>query len=66
MDKFMYCWLNLENGTFSNSWTEKEHQTSFTQQLIEGMLRDKPTVKLIKYQCVNDPSFLFTNQMKLK
>lgn len=66
MDKFMYCWLNLETGTFSNSWTEKEHQTEFTQKLIEATLTNHPTVKLIKYQCVNDPSFIFMNQMKFK
>lgn len=68
MENSKYCWLNINTGSFSNSWNEQEHKTlelelrdpKFIQQLKDD------GVKLIKFECISDPEFEFFNKMQLK
>lgn len=61
-----YVWLNLENGKFSNSWTQEEHDKYFTEKEIEYHQKKDPAWKLITYECVSDKEFLFTNRMVIR
>lgn len=62
----MYAWLNLESGKFSNSWTEEEHKKYLNDGDIVAHTKQFPTWKLIRFECVNDKGFMFTNHMKLR
>lgn len=60
-----YVWLNIKNGEFSNSWSEKEHkEAEFSDDEIE--ISTKEGWKLIKYECVNDDEFVFNRLTKLR
>ncbi len=61
-----YVWLNIETGKFSNSWTEEEHRRYFTQKELDEHHEKQPTWKLISYECVTDPQFLFNNRMTIR
>lgn len=63
-----YVWLNIIDGTFSNSWNEEEHKLYGGSSFTEENLADarKRHWVLIKYECVNDPEFEIYRQMKLK
>lgn len=57
---FRYVWLNIIDGTFSNSWSEEDHKELYKKI-------DVPTEwKLIKYSCLTDEAFNFYNKMQLK
>ncbi len=55
-----YCWLNIADGSFSNSWTEEEH-------LKYGVSETEitPGWKLLKFECINDPKFEFNHLMRI-
>ena len=58
-----YVWLNIENGQFSNSWSEETHQ-EFRPRIED---EDIPyNWKLIKYECVTSPDFEFYERMVIK
>lgn len=60
-----YVWVNLNDGHFSNSW----NITEYPEHVIDEVAKQHSPEdgwKLIKYECVNDPNFVFYNQMKLK
>ena len=61
-----YVWLNLENGNFSNSWTQEEHDKYFTDRDLEEHHKDNPNWKLIRYESLSDKEFMFTNRMVIK
>lgn len=60
-----YVWLNLEDGSFSESWTRTELADP------EGLAHDvtrtaQPLYKLIEYRCLSDADFQFSRHMKLR
>ena len=60
-----YVWLNLEDGSFSESWTRTDLADP------EGLAHDvartaQPLYKLIEYRCLSDAQFEFSRQMKLR
>jgi hypothetical protein len=63
--KKLYCWLNLNTGKFSNSWDEESHKQWGPKENDFADAREGGW-KLIEYTCLNDDTFQFYNQMKLK
>ncbi len=61
-----YVWVNLENGKFSNSWTQDEHLRLFTEKDLEDHQKKSPEWKLITYECVTDKDFMFTRLMTIR
>jgi hypothetical protein len=63
-----YVWINLQTGEFSNSWDEETQLKWGVGPTDAGALnaRKERHIVLIKYECLNDPSFEFYRQMKLK
>ena len=59
-----YCWLNINTGAFSNSWNSELQKSYLTEKDIENMKNSG--WKLIKFECISDSKFEFTNQMKLR
>jgi hypothetical protein len=62
-----YVWLNIQTSEFSNSWNEKDHQILKPDE--NGLPSDYKIShewKLIKYECLNDDNFNFSNLMKLR
>ena len=59
-----YCWINTIKGEFSNSWNDKNPSEYYTDEELKEA--SNSGWKLIEYSCLNDDSFEFTNQMKLK
>jgi hypothetical protein len=57
-----YCWLNVADGKFSESWSHREH-IIMPQNLLDTP--EHKTFKLIKFECLNDPKFQFTDDMRL-
>lgn len=64
--KKKYCWLNIETGKFSDSWSEEDHKKYFTDIDIEEHTKQYPTWKLICYECLNHKDFEFTHHMTIK
>jgi len=62
-----YFWLNIQDGTFSNSWGE-ETMKSFSENDLEQLNKDALAkgFRLIKYECLNDSNFEFDKNFKLK
>ena len=60
---FLYCWLNINDGKFSNSWGENDMKYIDKEMLS---IANKDGWKLIKYQCLTDEKFEFYNQMQLR
>lgn len=60
---FKYCWLNINDGKFSNSWSEEDMKYIDDEMLS---IANKDGWKLIKYQCLTDEKFEFYNQMQLR
>lgn len=60
---FRYCWLNINDGKFSNSWSEEDMKYIDDEMLS---IANKDGWKLIKYQCLTDENFEFYNQMQLR
>ena len=60
---FRYCWLNINDGKFSNSWSEEDMKYIDDEMLS---IANKDGWKLIKYQCLTDEKFEFYNQMQLR
>lgn len=58
-------WLNLQTGEFSNSWGEDEHGGIVVQELIQSADKECGW-KLIEFECLNDPGFEFTINMRLR
>jgi hypothetical protein len=58
-----YVWLNINDGQFSNSWSENEHR-NLTEADLEKAKKDG--WKLLKYECVNDTAFKLSHLMRLK
>lgn len=62
IETFRYVWLDLNTGTFSNSWDEE------MQELVSADMQQHARTnnwKLIKYQCLNDEDFSFYNLMQV-
>lgn len=62
--KEKYVWLNMEDGTFSDSWEADTLHESSVHQMIEASKSSQ--WKLIKYQCLNDEDFEITRHFKLR
>lgn len=62
---YQYVWLNLNDGTFSSCWGQKD-QDRLLQDGSRLTEAAKSGWKLIKFACVNDKDFQFTNHMKLR
>lgn len=62
LNTFKYVWLNLNNGEFSNSWSEDE-QKHIDDEIIQEAKNNN--WKLIKYQCLTDEDFEFYSRMKV-
>lgn len=67
-----YVWLNINDGTFSNSWNEGHYPKDKFPTVWEYMNdpetkydAEKKGWKLIEYSCINDPSFNFYNKMRV-
>ena len=60
---FRYCWLNINDGKFSNSWSEEDMKYIDDEMLS---IANKDGWKLIKYECLTDEKFEFYNQMQLR
>lgn len=60
-----YVWLDIDSGKFSNSWDEKMHEYAALSESDLSHAK-KNNMKLIKYEVLNDDSFEFMNQMKLR
>lgn len=64
-----FVWLNLADGSFSESWQEGEHppESSLHEEKLAAEANDRaPLFKLIKYVCMNDGNFSFDHHMKLR
>lgn len=64
-----FVWLNLADGSFSESWQEGEHppESSLHEEKLAAEANERaPLFKLIKYVCMNDGSFAFDHHMKLR
>lgn len=63
--KVLYCWLNILTGEFSDSWDEETHKEClrFMSNLFDHA---DSNWKLIKFECLTDENFSFTNHMKLR
>lgn len=64
-----FVWLNIADGSFSESWQEGEHppESSLHEEKLAAEANDKaPLFKLIKYVCMNDACFAFDHHMKLR
>lgn len=59
-----YCWLNVADGKFSESWTHREH-IKMPPEIFDHDKICKTTWKLIKFECLSDPKFQFTDDMRL-
>jgi hypothetical protein len=60
------CWLNLADGSFSESWPSEESPPA---SVLDGnyVANDDATMyRLIEYRCVNKPAFAFDRNMKLR
>lgn len=60
-----YCWINLHTGEISNSWDNTLYNPNAMTPDLLAIARDKGMV-YIEYKCLNDDSFEFYPQMKLK
>jgi len=63
--EYKYCWIDIETGKFSNTW-DQESQNLHGKGIIEHAQKQAPNWKLIKFTCLTDPNFEFTNHMKLR
>jgi len=62
-EEYKYVWLNVKDGTFSNSW---EHSDDMEELEKESAPPDKNSKwKLIKYCCKTDEDFNFDRYMRL-
>jgi hypothetical protein len=61
-----YAWLNMDDGTFSDSWSEEDHKKYLTEGDIAKHALEYPQHKLIEYTCLTDPNFEFIHHMKLR
>lgn len=59
-----YCWLDMPNGTFSNSWYAEQQDRDIDEDMMKRA-RENGWI-LIKYEALNDPKFEFTKHMKLR
>lgn len=60
-----FVWLNINDGTFSNSWELDDHITrKYMDELLQNTTRNDG-IKLIEFNCVNDDTFEFNNLMKI-
>jgi hypothetical protein len=61
-----YAWLNIDNGTFSDSWSEEDHKKYLNEFDFMKWGEEHPKMKLIEYVCLSDPNFEFIHHMKLR
>lgn len=61
-----YVWFNINDGSFSHSWTEQDYNDFVKGATIDKLeeLREQG-FKLIQYHCINDPMFELYNWMKI-
>jgi len=67
--RYRFVWLNLADGSFSESWQEGEHppESSLHEEKLAAEAGDRaPLFKLIKYVCMSDSNFTFDHHMKLR
>lgn len=57
-----YVWLNINDGTFSNSWDKEDHKL-INENMINRARQDG--WKLIEYSCLTDDNFNFYGKMKI-
>ena len=66
---FRLVWLNLADGTFSESWLEGEHppeSSMHESKLAQDARNTDPMYKLIKNVCLSDSNFAFDHHMRLR
>jgi len=61
-----YCWLDMNTGKFSDSWSEEDHKKYLSDLDAEVWGKEHPEAKLIEYTCLTDPKFEFIRHMKLR
>lgn len=60
-------WLNLEDGTFGESFEPSPSGYAHPDELVKTSDSiAKPLWKLIEFRCLNDSEFTFTNDMRLR
>lgn len=59
----MYVWLDVNNGTFTNSWSEEEYKKY--EQDIKDQLKQLPNYRCLKVESVHGPEFQFNNMMQI-
>lgn len=65
-ERFKYVWLNIMDG-FTMSWDIGHPFQIDEKEMLEICARKPdPNFKLMKYRCMTDEGFEFTNSMKLK
>lgn len=57
-----YVWLDLNTGTFSNSWDSKDHEMLSKRDVGDA---GNKGWKLLEYTCLNDEDFKFYHSMKI-
>jgi hypothetical protein len=61
-----YCWLDMNTGKFSNSWSEEDQKKYLSDVDFKKHGEEHPESKLIEYTCLTDPNFEFYHHMKLR
>jgi hypothetical protein len=61
-----FVWLNIKTGKFSDSWDEKTQNNAFTKEELKEHGEKHPDWKLIQYECITDPEFVFNHRMTIK
>jgi hypothetical protein len=61
-----YCWLNMDDGKFSNSWSEEDQKKYLNDVDFKKHGEEHPEAKLIEYTCLTDSNFEFIHHMKLR
>lgn len=62
-----YVWLDVQDGTFSNSW-ELDHFVThdYMDELVGDVAKFTDHAKLIEFRCINDDDFEFLGLMRLR
>lgn len=58
-------WFNINTGEFSNSWERGSFGDDWVDSIISGGSHLNEGLKLIEYQCPNDPSFELYSAMQV-
>lgn len=64
--RYRCVWLNLADGTFSESWPSEESPPESVLSANYVTHEDDTMFRLIEYRCANKPAFAFDRNMKLR